>query len=488
MEAQVELNFNRVAAKGTFWIYAARYSGKLVVFLSTIILARLLTKDDFGIVGYALVFTNLLDVIQDLGIGSAVIYHEKDPKASDTAFWLVLGVGMFLFLLTWFLAPLVGDFFNDDRTIMVTRMMALSFPITAFGQIHEVLLRKDLAFDKTFLPSVARNIGKGGLSVVFALLGFGVWSLVIGNVGAMVVFVIVVWIVLPWRPSFRFDRKIAGELLTYGMGILSVNILAYFLRDSDSLFVGRFLGATALGVYSLAFRIPELLINEFSNVISTVTFPVYVKMKDNPQELRKAFLKSSEYISIVTVPIGLGLALVAKPLVHTFFTEKWVDAIPVLQAISIYAMLFSLSYNAGTIYKATGRPYILTKLIIIRLAILIGAFFIAITQVGTIASIGWAHAIVALIAGSVYLIVAGRIIEISALEFLGVFRPAVISGILMSIVVGFVLYLSASSLYIIQLIVSVLIGAVVYLLVLGLQKRSLVFQIRDTLQNALARR
>ncbi len=483
-----EVDFSRVALKGTFWIYAARYSGKLVVFVSTIILARLLTKDDFGIVGYALVVTNFLDVVRDLGIGTAVIYHKEDPKASDTAFWLVLLFGITLFALTWVAAPFVGAFFQDDRAINVTRMLALTFPISAFGKVHEGLLHKNLAFGKAFIPSLARNIGKAALSVGFALLGFGVWSLVIGNVGAVVVFVIVLWIVLPWRPSLRFDRKMAKDLLTYGTGILSVNILAYFLRDSDALFIGRFLGTTALGVYSIAYRIPEMLILEFSNVIHNVSFPVFVKMKEKSVDLQQGFLKSTAYLSFVTIPIGLGLALVARPFILTFFTEKWVEAIPVLQAISIYALIFSLSYNAGSVYKAKGQPYTLTKLALVRVAILIPALYYAVTRIGTIASVGWSHALVALLAGTLNLIVAARMTNTTLKVMFETFRPALVSGGIMAAIVFGVLSLSAATRPAVQLIVAAFVGGVVYLVTLGYQERDLVMQAQKVFASTLKRR
>ncbi len=488
MQSNEDFNFTRVALKGTFWVYAARYSGKLVIFLSTIILARLLSKDDFGIVGYALVFTNFLDVLRDLGIGSAVIYHEEDPRAFDTAFWLVLVFGISLFGITWVAAPLVGAFFRDDRAILVTRMLALTFPISAIGKIHDVQLRKKLAFDKVFIPNLARNIGKASLSIGCALLGFGVWSLVIGNVGAVVVSVIALWIVLPWRPSLRFDRKNAKDLFSYGTGILTVNILAYFLRDSDALFVGRFLGTTALGVYSLAFRIPEILILEFSNVIHGVSFPAFVKMRNDPSVLRDGFLKSTAYLSYVTIPVGLGLALVSRPFVLTFFSEKWIEAIPVLQAISIYALIFSLSYNAGSVYKAKGQNDTLIKLILVRIAILFPALYFAVTRIGTIASVGWAHSAVACIAGALYLIVAARMTETSFGELLGKFRPAFIGGVIMSGVVLGVLSLSAAALPIIQLVLAVVIGGLVYLVVLGYQEQQLVAQIQVVVADFIQRR
>src|SRR3712207_1397977 len=122
-----------VTIRGTMWVYLSTYSGKLLVFLSTVILARLLSKEDFGVAGYALVAISFLDVMSDMGIGPALIFHRADPEVSDTAFWLNLGFAAALFGATWLAAPLVGVLFNDQRAVDVTRVLGLTFPITALG-------------------------------------------------------------------------------------------------------------------------------------------------------------------------------------------------------------------------------------------------------------------------------------------------------------------------------------------------------------------
>ncbi len=483
-----QIDFVRVTLKGTFWIYVARYSGKLIVFVSTIILARLLSKDDFGLVGYALLLTNFLDLLSDLGIGSALVYHKKDVRASDTAFWIVFLMGFLLFGITWLVSPLVGSFFSDQRAVEITRVLGITFPIVSFGYIHNTLLQKELAFDRTFIPTFARNLAKGLFSIAFALLGFGVWSLVIGHIGGAVILVLALWWVYPWRPSLRFDTKIARDLLSYGMRILSVNFLSYFLRDSDGLFVGRFIGSVALGVYTLAFRVPDILIYQFINIVGTVTFPVYVKIKKDVEKLKTAFLTATKYVAFVSVPISLGLALVARPFVLTIYTEKWIEAVPVIQAISIYALLFALPRNAGSIYKAKGRPDILTKLAVLRAIILIPAMYLAATRIGTIASVGWTHAGIALLAGTLNFVVASKMIEVPFIQLIGVLRPAILSGLIMSLAVWGTLQVSAPALPIVQLILAVGIGGIVYLIALGLQQRSLVFQVQQSMVTAFSRR
>ncbi len=139
-------NLAATTLNGTLWSYASFFSGKLLVFISTIILARLLTQDDFGVMSYALVVMSFLDILSDFGIGQAVIYYKEDGNTPDTAFWLGLIISMIMLGITWIAAPLAGQFFNDPRAVMATRALALTFPVNAFGNVHNMLLRKRFNF------------------------------------------------------------------------------------------------------------------------------------------------------------------------------------------------------------------------------------------------------------------------------------------------------------------------------------------------------
>lgn len=481
-------NLARATVSGTLWNYATYYSGRLLVFLSTIILARLLTEEDFGVAAYALVAISFLDVMNDFGIGPALIFHHEKPETADTAFWLGLAIGFGLFVVSWFGAVLVGDFFHDPRAVPITRVLALTFPISAFGNVHDALLRKRLHFKKRFIPDLAQAIGKGIISIVLALLGFGAWSLVLGQLAGKFVTVIAYWIVLPWRPAFRFVRQEARALLSFGMNIVWVNLLGILLLNIDYLFVGRFLGAAALGVYTLAFRIPDLVIMQFCNVIAQVVFPVFARMRDDAAALRRGFITTTSYVALITVPLGLGIALCAQPFVLAFFTDRWVDAIPVMRAIAIYALLLSLTYNAGDVYKAQGHPDILTKLGIVRLILLAPALWWAVTVPANITAVGWTQAFMALIAAAMFLIVAVKMLDTSIWAIVQALRPAAISGALMVPAVLAALVLTANMLPIVQLIVCVLVGAFVYLGSLWLFQRELMFQAGKMLFSVMARR
>ena len=212
------------AVKGTMWVYISTYSGKFLVFLSTIILARILIQEDFGVAGYALVVIGFVEVLRGMGIQAALIYFKRDADRINTAFWLSLLVGIGLFLLTWFVvAPLAGWFFQDSRAVQVTRLLGLTFPISALAIVHDSLLRKELAYKRRFVPEFMRNFGKGIVAIVLALLGLGYWSLIAGQIAAAVIAFVVLWIMVPWRPSLNFKRQHASGLLRYGTNIVTVD-------------------------------------------------------------------------------------------------------------------------------------------------------------------------------------------------------------------------------------------------------------------------
>jgi PST family polysaccharide transporter len=351
MSSSSESSFAKATIRGTFWSYLSVYTGKLLVFISTIILARLLSKSDFGVVGYAFIVTSFLDALNGLGIGPALIYHKDEPETADTAFWLGLAIGVGLFLITWVAAPFIGNYFHDDRAVPVVRMMVLVYPISAFGNVNAIYLAKRLDFRKKFIPEVSYAFAKGISSVALAVIGLGYWSQVWGQVFANAVSVVIARIVNPWNPSMRFSRKIAGSMLKYGLNIVVLDSLANLLNNADYLLIGHYLGAEALGVYTLGFRIPDMVLTQFARIVSEVIFPVYVKMKDNAENLNRNFVRSLSYVASITVPIGLGIALTAEPFVMAFFTDKWVDAIPVIAELQSMHYCFPSSAMRGASIK-----------------------------------------------------------------------------------------------------------------------------------------
>jgi PST family polysaccharide transporter len=456
-------NLTKITMQGTLWEYGSQYTGKFLVFISTVILARILLQADFGLAGYALVVIGFLEILEGLGIGSAIIYHYEDNERLDTAFWIGLGMGVILFLVTWFLvAPLAGLFFRDPQVVPITRTLGLTFPISAFHLVHRALLTKKLAFGRKFVPEMARSITKGVISIILALLDFGAWSLIIGQLAGTLAETLVYWLMVPWRPQLRFQSKLVSSLLGYGTKVIAIEGLGILMLNADYLLIGRYMTAAALGTYTLAFRVPELLVKQFCNIVGNVTFPIYSQLRDDPQALQRGFLKTMRYMTLLTIPMGLGLALVSRPFVLIFFTEKWTDAIPVMSAISLYTLLRSLVFNAGSVYKATGQPGLLSRLSLIQTVVTIPLLWWAVVTYNTILAVAWAQVALAAVFGAIKLILAGRLVNVPVSDLLKTLYPGLSAGVLMTVAVLLVGFLLPGMSPVVELVVKIVVGVSVY--------------------------
>lgn len=484
-----ELDISKVAIRGTAWRYVAMFTGKLMVFLSTVILARLLTKDDFGLVGYAVTVIAFLEGISDLGVTAAVIYFPDDKRRTSTAFWINQVTGIIFFIIIWFAAPAIAVFFNDDRVVSVTRTLALTFPLLSLGYIHESVLLKRLSFKRSFIPSFLRSVTKGLASIAFAFAGFGAWSLIWGQLSGTLIASIALWAVTPWKPEFSFDFRMSLEMLKYGAVFIVGELLAVLLLNLDYVLVGRYLTSESMGVYTLAFRLPDLLILEFARTLSNVLFPIYAQLRSQAENgMARAFFLATRYISMLTIPMGVGLALVAKPFVLVFFSEKWVEAIPVIQGIAVYATLLSIVHNISSVYWADGRPQILTWIGLVRLSILFPALYWAVTVTGSIVTVGWIQAAVALISALINLFIASRLIKLPILEIGRALRPAAISGGVMALFVyGFLFIVGESLPAWLLLLTSVTVGGIAYLSALWFVEREIMLTAGNKILSALGR-
>lgn len=479
------VDFARAAVQGTAVRYLIFFSSKLLLFISTAILARLLTKDDFGVVGFALTTINFLDVISSFGVGPALIYYPESERTSSTAFWANLIISFGIFGLAWLIAPVVSLYFRDPRATDVIRILSLTYPISSIGDTYGTLLAKKLSFNRTFWPEFLRAMTKGLSSIGFAIAGFGAWSLIIGQICGEAVATVVYWYSLSWRPAFIVEMATLKSLLEYGIKYVGADLVSIVLLNLDYLLVGRFLGTEALGVYTLAFRLPDLVVLQFARSLSSVIFPIYSKMRGIPESMARGFFMTTRYISLITVPLGLGLALVARPFTQIVFTQKWIEAVPAIQGIAIYSLLLSLSYNAGGAYKASGRPQINTWTGLFRLTLLLPTLWWAVSVAQSIVAVSWMHALVALIGTALNLYVAARILKLPLWELGRALFPSLVSGFLMSgVVLGFLTLADGAGAWV-QLICSILLGGLTYIGSLWLFQRDVIPDAIQILQGVL---
>lgn len=455
----------RRAGRGIFWNFLTYGLGRAGVLLTTSILARLLSKDDFGLVAIAVVAINYFGVIKDLGLGVALIQRREDVnEAANAVFTINIILGFFLSAAIIPFAPLFAGYFNNPMIIPILRWLGASFAINALGSVHNIWLMRELDYRRKFIPDMGNTAVKILVSIGLAFGGFGVWSLVFGQILGALASVVLVWIILPWRPRLTLNKKITASLLKFGKSIIGGDILTVVIDNLDYIIVGRIFGVAQLSVYTLAYRLPEMLVVGNLWVLGAVIFPAFSSIQDRPDEMRRGFLTSVRLIAMIIVPICLGLVIAADPIVRVLFGDQWLDVIPLLRVLAIYAWVYSLGYHIGDIYKAIGRPDILLKLTIFTLIILAPAMLIG-SRFGLL-GIAWGHLIAVLIRRIVSLRIATRFIDVSFVDIISELKPSLQGGLLMAPVTLTVLILTAAINPVLQLVSVVVSGAISYLCIL----------------------
>jgi len=381
----------RRTAHGIIWNFLAYGLGRIVVLITTAILARVLSKTEFGLVAVAIVAINYLSVIKDLGLGVALIQRKGDvEEAADTVFTVNLIIGGVMSLLVFPLAPLIATYFREPAVIPVLRWMGLTFLLNALASVHINRLMRELDYRRKFIPDMGSSIIKGLVSIGMAFAGFGVWSLVFGQLLGTLASVILVWIILPWRPRLSFNPRIASGLMKFGLVITVDDILNQITDNIDYVIVGRMFGVVPLSIYTLAYRLPEMLLIGNLWIMGGVMFPAFSRVQDKPDELRRGFLASIRVVQMIALPISIGLFIAADPIVRVVFGDQWLEVIPVLRVLAIYGWIYSLGYHVGGVYKAIGRPDIIFKLSLLTLVIILPALLIG-ARYGGLIGVAFGH-------------------------------------------------------------------------------------------------
>lgn len=359
-------------ARGVLWSVFSTGAGRALSVVSLALLARLLAPAEFGLFAFALLFLTYLETIGDLGTGMALIHWPgKREEAAQTTFVVSVGMAVVLFLSAQLLAPTVARFFHTPSGEPILRVLAVSVLIKGLGNTHDALCRKGLRFKARVVPELGLTVLKAAVAIPLALAGFGVWSLVWGQLAGVTVWTLALWRIVDWRPRWNWPSRTARSMFAYGRGIVALNVLAAIVHHVDAVIVGRWLGVAALGFYQLAYRIPEMVIVLLVRQVSIVLFPALSSAHAAGASVRATYLAALRYASLLALPAGAVMVVLAGPLVRTVFGPQWAPAVPILQALGVYVSLRSIGTHAGDVLKATGRPGLLAGLALAKAAVLI---------------------------------------------------------------------------------------------------------------------
>ena len=406
------MSLKRQVASGLFWVALAQVAGRGLSFVTMLILAKLLAPSLFGLVGMAMLAIAALQYFQDIGFDAALIYRRDDiSEATHTAFVAVIVSSLIVYLVAVLAAPLVAAFFREPDVVRILRVLALTVPISSFGRVPYILLSRNLDFRRRIFPELTANIIGSGASILLALRGFGVWSLVFGHLLRATLAMALVWVVTSWRPRLRFDRHIVGDLFSYGKHIVSSQTLIFLITNVDDAIVGRYAGQAALGFYQFSYNLSNTPATQITNVVSQVMFPAFSKMEGNLGQLRaRYYLTTVRYIAWITVPMAIATILFAGPFVYGLYGDVWAPAILPLQLLAVYGLIRSIAANMGSIFRAMGKPQWLTYIALWRLTTML-IFLYPVTKRWGINGVSALSAIVAVVDFVISANLVGRLVE-----------------------------------------------------------------------------
>jgi PST family polysaccharide transporter len=361
------------------WIGISQAVRVLLQIAGLLVLSRLLKPSDYGLVAMATIVTNLANVLRDLGTSAAVIQKkELDDETTLSAFWFSNILGLALGVILAATAPITARFLHATEVIPILLLLSLTFPLSSLGTVSQALLERESQFIVVTRIEVVSSVLAFLVAVGAALLGAGPYSLVAQSLVGAALSTIQLLVATRWRPRWHFRMGQIRALWHFGGNLAAFNMVNYLSRNADSLVIGRYLGATPLGVYSLAYRIMLFPVQNMSWISGRALFPVMSRAQDSPELLGPLFLRVLSVIMAVAAPLMGGLYILRILFVHVVLGNQWMEVAPVLGFLAPTGLIQSAVSSTGTVFMARGRTRTLFYLGILGAVLNVSAFLIGI--------------------------------------------------------------------------------------------------------------
>jgi O-antigen/teichoic acid export membrane protein len=350
------------AASGVAWITSFQVARQVLQFISVSILARRIPPGIYGLVGMAVLVTNLLETIRDVGTGAALVREPAMPEElASTGFWLNCMTGATATLFLALIASPAARFFHQDQLSIILHFLAVSFFLGALSVVPMALLSRAMEFRKLALAQTMGAVCGTAVAIAFALSGGKLSALVAANLTISFVTMVAVWVFSPFRVRLVFRVADARRILSFGLHLTGSHVLNYFSRNADNVLVGRFLGSTSLGYYQMGYMLMLYPLLNFHLMLEQVVYPAVANFSANHARLREAYLRTCRMIALVAMPVMLGLAVTAEPFVRLFLGPKWLPVAWLLVVFAPLGALQTLFVPTYVIYNTQGRTDLLFR-------------------------------------------------------------------------------------------------------------------------------
>lgn len=435
------MSLRKKATSGLVWTFGQQFGNQIITFLVSIILARILTPEQFGLIGMIIVFIAIGQSLMDSGLTQSLIRNtDVDQEDLSTVFYFNLGASVLIYLLIFLIAPLIADFYETPILTDLLRVLCLSFIISAFAAVQGARLTKKLDFKTQTIIGIPSTILSGILGIVMAYTGFGVWSLVWSRIADSLIRTIQLWIYSKWTPSRVFNIEKFKYHFNFGYKLTLSGLLDTIFNNIYIIVIGKFFAASQVGFYTRAQTMKKLPVTNISNALNKVTYPLFASIQDDDVRLKRVYKQIMQMVMFIVTPVLVFAAVLAVPTFRLILTEKWLPAVPYFQILSVTGILYPLNAYNLNILKVKGRSDLFLKLEIIK-KILISIAIIFAIQFG-IYGLLYSQAILSILMYFINSYNTDRFISYSVIEQ----TKDIIPIILLSLFSGLVIYFLDSNL------------------------------------------
>lgn len=353
----------------------------LVQVINIVYLAKVIPPGEYGLMAMALVVFNLGVLLRDLGTSAAIIQRkELSESLINTVFWLNVLMGVGLAIIIFSLSPIVADLYNQPKLVPVLMLLSITFPLSSCASAHLALLERDSKFKVVSIIEVTSATVSVVCAIVFAKLGFGVYSLVIQAIVLNLMSAVQFWLASSWRPMLSpfINLVELKNIFGFSANLSLFNFVNYFSRNADSFIIGKYMSAVILGNYNLAYRIMLFPLQSLTYVTTRSLYPILSRHQDDNEKISETYIKCVFVILLITTPLMSGLAFYSSPFISLVFGGQWSMTSDILKWLAPTAIIQSVLSTTGSVFMAKGRTNVLLRLGIIGAILQVSSFIIGI--------------------------------------------------------------------------------------------------------------
>ncbi len=452
---------NKKVINNFLWRFLERCGAQGVTFVVSIVLARLLDPKVYGTVALVTVFTTILQVFVDSGLGTALIQKKNaDDTDFSTVFYFNLLICFGLYAAMFFAAPFIAEFYTDAQLTSLIRVLSLTLVISGVRGIQQSYISRKLQFKKFFFSTLGATLVSAVVGIYMAYKGYGVWALVGQTLTNQAVGTLLLWVTVDWRPKLVFSFERLKGLFSFGWKMLVSALLDTVYREIRSLIIGKKYTSEALAYYNKGQQFPQLIVTNINTAIDSVLLPVMSNEQENRERVKSMTRRAIKISTYIMMPLMIGMAMCAEPLVELLLTEKWLQCVPFLRVFCLTYVFYPIHTANLNAIKAMGRSDMFLKLEVIKKTI--GMAVLLATMWISVEAIAYSLLFVTVLSSFINAFPNKKLLGYSYLDQVIDILPSLVLSVVMGASVYAVQFIGLSSA--LTLLIQVPLGALIYII------------------------